>query len=208
MVGFGIPGTDARGFIEGFGGQKVPFGVLCPSCEVLLEGGGRYCDSCGVDLEDCELSAYFEPPETHPLVEFVEGALTKAGIDPVLARHGEWNWSFYSGSAAIQIWCCCGDHLSFSSPLVRAGKQKLGDLFRFLLSPEHAPFAFEMQEDVVRLSLTFHVSDIFSQHDEAADWIAKFVASADHYDNALAETYGCEPAPETQLTFFKEQAAK
>jgi serine protease Do len=208
MVGFGIPGTDARGFVEAFRGQTAPFGVLCPSCEMLLESAERYCGNCGTDLEGCELAAYFEAQENHPLVDFVEGALAKASIDPVLARHGEWNWSFYSGSAAIQIWCCCPEHLSFSSPLVRPGKQKLGELFRYLLSPEHAPFAFGMEDDVIRLNLTFHVTDIFGQHDEAAEWIAKFVASADRYDNALAETFGCEPAPQTQLKFFKEQAAK
>jgi hypothetical protein len=91
---------------------------------------------------------------------------------------------------------------------VRPGKQHLGDLFRFLLSPEHAPFAFSLHENIIHLNLTFHVSDVFEQHDEAADWIARFVAEADRYDNALAETYGCEPAPQTQLTFFKEQATK
>jgi serine protease Do len=206
MVGFGIPGTDARGFVEGFRSQTVPFGVLCPSCEVLLEEPEQFCNGCGVDLAEGELAGFFEEPEPHPLVDFVEGALIKANIDPVLARHGEWNWSFYSGSAAIQIWCCCPDHISFSSPLVKPGKQKLAELFRFLLSPEHAPFAFGMHEDVIRLNLTFHVSDIFVQHDEAADWIARFIAAADRYDNMLAETFGCEPAPQTQLTFFREQS--
>jgi serine protease Do len=208
MVGFGIPGTDVRGFVEGFHQQTVPFGVLCPSCEVLLENAERFCNSCGVDLDGLELAAYFEPQVNHPVVDFVENALAKAKIDPVLARHGEQNWSFYSGSAPIQIWCCCSEHLCFSSPLAQPGKQKLGDLFRFLLSAEHAPFAFDIYENIIRLNLTFHVSDVYSKHDEAADWIAKFVESADRYDNTLNKTYGCEPAPETQLTFFKEQAAK
>ena len=41
---------------------------------------------------------------------------------------------------------------------------------------------------------------------ELAAWVAKFVASADRFDNQLAADFGCEPAPATQLTFWKEQA--
>ncbi len=37
MVGFGIPGTDVIAFVDGFRKQTEAFGVLCPSCEVLLE---------------------------------------------------------------------------------------------------------------------------------------------------------------------------
>src|SRR5262249_49361955 len=52
MVGFGIPAPDAHQFIEGFRAQTAPFGVLCPSCELLLESYERYCSSCGSDLEE------------------------------------------------------------------------------------------------------------------------------------------------------------
>ena len=125
----------------------------------------------------------------------------------MLARHGEQNWSFHSGSAPIKIWCCCSEHLCFSSPLAQPGKQKLGDLFRFLLSAEHAPFAFDLCENVIRLNLTFHMSDVFAHgnEDEVSSWIAQFIASADKFDNVLVDRYGCVPAPETQLTFLKEQ---
>jgi len=208
MVGFGIPGTDVRAFIAGFDTQTAGFGVICPSCDALLETAERYCNGCGSDLESLELGAYFEPVEDHPIVRFVERALAKAEIDPVLARHGAQNWSFYSGSAPIKIWCCCSEHLCFSSPLAQPGKQRLGELFRFLLSAEHAPFAFDLYDNIIRLNLTFHVSDVFAEADtpEASDWIAQFVASADRFDNELVQTYGCEPAPETQLTFLKEQS--
>jgi serine protease Do len=208
LVGFGIPGADVRQFIAGFAGQTAAFGVVCPACDALLETAARYCESCGSDLEELQLSSYFEPPEPHPLVAFVENALVTAQIDPVLARHGAQNWSFYSGSAPIKIWCCCTEHLCFSSPLAQPGKQKLGELFRFLLSAEHAPFAFDLSDNVIRLNLTFHISDVFTAagHGDAAGWIRDFVALADRMDNLLVEQHGCEPAPETQLTFFKEPA--
>ena len=207
MVGFGIPGSDAHRFVQAFGEQTAAFGVTCPSCDILLETPERYCNSCGSDLEELDLPSYFEAPEPHPIVEFVERGLANAKIDPVLARHGTQNWSFYSGSAPIKIWCCCSEHLCFSSPLAQPGKQRLGDLFKFLLSAEHAPFAFDLNDNLIRLNLTFHVADVFThgRDDEMAGWIAQFVGMADRFDNLLVEKYGCEPAPETQLTFLKEQ---
>jgi serine protease Do len=206
MVGFGIPAPDVHRFVEDFRAQTADFGVACPSCDALIESAGRYCDGCGSDLEEHGLAAYFEPPEDHPVVAFVEGALAKADIDPVLARHGSQNWSFYSGSAPIKIWSCCSEHLCFSSPLAQPGKSKLNELFRFLLSAEHEPFSFELHGDLVCLNLTIHMSDVFSpdEHGELSAWIAKFVATADAYDNRLIDDYACLPAPETQLTFLKE----
>ncbi|MGE0871252.1 MAG: S1C family serine protease [Kofleriaceae bacterium] len=206
MVGFGIPGADVYKFVEGFRAQTAEFGVMCPSCEVLLESAERYCASCGSDLEDLELASYFDPAEPDPVAAFVERGLVKANIEPVLARHGSHNWSFYSGSAPIKIWSCCAHHLCFSSPLAQPGKQRLGELFRFLLSPGHAPFAFDLADNLIRLNLTFHASDVFGEHADAAAWIARFIELADRLDNELATNFGCEPAPETQLTFFKEQA--
>ncbi len=205
-VGFGIPGDDVRAFIAGFREQTAAFGVTCPACEALIEAVTRYCDGCGADLEDLELATYFTEDDVHPVVAFVEDALAKAKIDPVLARHGELNWSFYSGSAPVQIWSCCPDHLCFSSGLAQPGKQKLGELFRYLLSSEHAPFAFDLDENLIRLNLTLHASDVFSHDDpdELANRIAAFIAMADRVDNHLIDTYGCQPAPKTQLTFLKE----
>lgn len=208
MVGFGIPGAAVAAFVDTFRQQTAPFGVVCPSCDALLESAERYCNGCGEDLEDLELESYFDTaPELHPVVAFVEKALEKAKVDPVLARHGEHNWSFHSGSAPIQIWSCCSEHLCFSSPLAQTGKQKLGDLFRFLLSAEHAPYSFDLADNVIRLNLTFHMSDVFThpEHDELSKRIAGFIAAADKYDNTLVQTYGCEPAPDTQLTFLKEE---
>jgi serine protease Do len=106
----------------------------------------------------------------------------------------------------VKIWCCCSEHVCFSSTLAQPGKQKLGDLFRFLLSAEHAPFAFDLHDNIIRMNLTFHISDVFSAagHGDADRWIHDFVSLVDRMDNQLVERFGCEPAPETQLAFFKE----
>ncbi len=206
MVGFGVPAGDVRAFVEAFRAQTAPFGVMCPSCDELLESSERYCNSCGSDLESLELGAYFEGKEEHPIATFVETALRMVNVDPVLARHGDENWSFHSGSAPIKIWSCCSEHLNFSSPLAEVGKQKLGDLFRFLLSEEHAPFSFDLSDSTIQLNLTFHMADVFAAKDanDTAHWIKKFLEAADAYDNLLVEKYGCLPAANTQLTFLKE----
>src|SRR6185436_15397821 len=107
--------------------------------------------------------------EAHPVAAFVERGLARAEIDPVLARHGELNWSFYSGSAPIQIWSCCS---------------------------EHAPYVFDLDDNLIRLSLTVHASDIFSHPDpdELVTRMSTFIAMADRLDNHLIDTYGCVPA--------------
>ncbi|MEM6989258.1 MAG: serine protease [Myxococcota bacterium] len=209
LVGFGIPSADAQRFVSDFREQEAPFGVECPACEDLVLGAKRYCDSCGSNLEELGVLEHFEAPEPHPVVSFVETALSRAEIDPVLARHGDQNWSFYSGSAPIKIWCCCSEHVCFSSPLAQPGKRALGNLFRFLLSREHTPFSFDLAGNIIRLNLTVHMSDVFSvaDNDEHGDWIARFVRRADELDNILIDEHGCQPAPETQLTFLKEGKA-
>jgi len=206
LVGFGIPSSDAHRFVDAFREQTAPFGVECPACEVLVETAKRYCDSCGSNLDELGVLSHFEQPDPHPIVAFVEGALSRAQIDPVLARHGEQNWSFHSGSALIKIWCCCSEHVCFSSPLARPGKRALGDLFRFLLSPDHAPFCFDLVRNTIRLNLTVHMADVFakSEHDELGDSIAELIARADKLDNQLIEEFGCEPTPETQLSFLEK----
>lgn len=206
MVGFGIPSSDAHRFVQSFREQEPDFGVECPACEVLVLDAKRYCDSCGSNLNRLGVLAHFEDPDPHPIVDFVEGALSRADIDPVLARHGTHNWSFHRGSAPIKIWCCCSEHVCFSSPLARPGKRNLVGLFRYLLSPEHSPFSFDLEGNTVRLNHTVHMSDVFAkdQNPSIGDWIAKFVSLADEMDNRLIDEYGCTPAPGTELTFLKE----
>ncbi len=210
MVGFGVPVADVHDFINAFREQSAEFGVVCPSCDGLLENAERYCDSCGTDLKGLDIGAFFDAaPDHHPVVAFVESGLRHASVNPILARHGEHNWSFHSGSAPIKIWSCCSEHVCFSSPLAKVGKQKLGELFRFLLSAEHAPFSFDLSEDVIRLNLTFHMADVFAHATEAefSERIASFIEAVDRYDNLLIDSYGCKAAPETELTFLKEPDA-
>jgi len=204
-VGFGIPVTDVRRFVEEFRGQQSAFGVQCPACDHLIDSATRYCPSCGTDLDaQHDIRDYFDTPDPHPLVGFVEGALAGAGIDPVLARHGDHNWSFHVGSAPVKIWCCCSEHLNFSSPLAQTGNRNLDALFRHLLAAEHAPYFYDLNGNTIRLNLVVHVSDVFLPHEHAdlAERVRQFVLKADASDDQLIRDYGCMPAPETQIDFL------
>lgn len=205
-VGFGIPASDVSQFVAEFRAQDSAFGVQCPACETLIETAVRYCPSCGLDLQaNHDFSEYFDTQELHPLVAFVEHALDTAGFNPVLTRHGHLNWSFYSGSAPIKIWCCCSEHLNFSSPMVQPGTRNLTALFKYLLAAEHAPFSFDLNGSTVRLNLVVHSSDVFAQDALATltERVRAFIAKADATDNLLIEQYGCLPAPETQRDVLK-----
>jgi len=200
-VGFGIPASDVQSFIEAFRGQSAAFGLQCPACEELIESAVRYCPSCGLDLETHpDVADWFGTPEPHPLVAFVESALDSAAVDPVLARHGHQNWSFHSGSAPIKIWCCCSEHLNFSSPMVQTGTRKLAPLFEYLLAAEHAPFCFDLSGNTVRMNLVVHTSDVFANlaHPTLIERVRAFIAKADETDNLLIREFACQPAPETK----------
>lgn len=208
-VGFGIPASDVTEFIKAYRQQTVGFGVACPSCGALLVSADRYCAACGADGVELGLDAYFGEPELDPQTAFVEQALAAAGVDPVVARHGANNWSFYSGSAAITIWSCSESHLCFAAVLARPGKARLDALFRYLLSAEHAPLVFDLADHLIRLSLTVHVSDLFvaSARADLQRHIKTLITSVDRLDNLLIEQYGCEPAPQTQLAVLTAQAS-
>ena len=201
-VGFGVPAADLARFITEFRAQGAAFGVQCPACEEFIDKAMRYCPSCGSKLDDGEeFGAFFNDTAAHPVVEFVEAALGRAGINPILARHGELNWSFYSGSAPIRIFSCCADHLNFSSPLAQPGKRGLGELFRYLLSDVHAPYSFDMCGSTLRMSYFVHLSDVFTPdaHDALTRNIVEFIAQADAMDDHLITTFGCVPANETHM---------
>ncbi len=210
-VGFGIPVADVHGFIQAFREQSEHFGVECSACNELIARKQRYCPSCGLDLKGKnDFDEYFDDPEPHPIVEFVENALKQSKVDPVLARHGNQNWSFHAGSAPIKIWCCCSEHLNVSSSMVligpkpstQSGRQKLNlnEMFRFLLSDQHNPYFFDIYGSAVRMSLVVSIADVFDQnaHATLTSRVQGFIEKADQVDDLLVNHYGCQPAPETQ----------
>jgi serine protease Do len=201
-VGFGIPIDDAHRFVEQFRADAGEFAVLCPACEHRITEHQRYCPKCGMDLDaQGDVREYFQPSDPAPLKGFVEAALASAGVNPVLARHGDHNWSFHRGSAPIKVWCCCPEHLNFSSSLAQTGASEFSALFRYLLDVSHEPFAFDIYGNIVRMSHVVHTSDVFADdtHAQLIERVQQFIQKTDEVDNLLMQQYGCKPAPETQV---------
>lgn len=199
-VGFGIPVADVHAFIEGFRGQSEPFGLHCPACEEFIARATRHCPNCGTRLDEYDdCGDFFRSPDLQPVAEFVEAALRQAGINPVLARHGELNWSLYNGSALVRIYCCCPDHVNFSCRLVQPGRKGPRELFAWLLSHEHAPYFFDLDGSLIRFNLVVHMADVFTpaEHPVLIARVAEFLARADAADDILIERFGCRPAPDT-----------
>jgi serine protease Do len=204
-VGFGIPVADVRQFINEFRAQTHDFGVQCPTCSELIAARMRYCASCGTDLETRHnFDEYFEAPELDPLSEFVESALLKAALNPVLTRHGSQNWSFHAGAAPVKVWCCCSEHLNFSASIAQTPTRQLNEIFRYLLASEHQPFQFDLVGSTIRLNHIVHTSDIFQYSDKRGlenrlvhDRVVEFVAKTRAADQLLIDEKGCAPSPES-----------
>jgi serine protease Do len=209
-VGFGIPVADVRQFIAEFRAQTQAFGVQCPACSELIAKSVRYCPSCGTDLETRhDFDEFFATPEADPLANFVERALSASQINPILARHGSHNWSFHSGNAPIKAWCCCSEHLNFSSAIAQAPARGLHALFQYLLAAEHAPFAFDLNGSTIRMNHVVHISDIFAAGDdpELRERVQRFVAKAADNDAFLIDQHGCQAGPENLRNFQPENGS-
>jgi len=205
-VGFGIPVDEVKRFIEGFRQQQEVFAAQCPACEALIVKEQRYCTSCGMNLDgNHDIVEFFAPSEPHPLVAFVELSLARAGVNPVLARHGENNWTFRQASTPIKIWCCCSEHLNVSSTMALISGDQFDPLYRYLLDQSHAPFGFDLSGNIVRMNHVVHISDVFgeNEHDELAERVKRFISAAGQVDNRLIREFGCKPAPES---FESEQS--
>jgi serine protease Do len=198
-VGFGIPAADVARFVAEFREQSAAFGAQCPSCEDLVTSDVRDCPNCGVDLNDTDdFRDFFDPPVPDPLTEFVEGALQHAGIDPVITRDGGRNWSFRNGHAPIRAWCCCAEHLNFTSAVAELGASRFDELFRHMLSPEHAPFSFDLYGRAVRTVHVVAMADVFTPefHAPMRDAVAQYVDNVRRATPRLCDEFGCKPPAE------------
>jgi serine protease Do len=145
------------------------------------------------------VSYVVQAPELDPLSDFVETALSKAALNPVLTRHGSQNWSFHAGNAPVKVWCCCSEHLNFSASIAQTPSKQLNDVFQYLLANEHQPFQFDLIGSTIRLNHIVHTSDVFqtSEKPKLNQRVVDFVAKARDADALLIDQKGCAPSPES-----------
>jgi serine protease Do len=208
-VGFGIPVSDVAKFVAEFRAQTAEFGAQCPSCEELVTTDLRDCPNCGVDLNDADdFREFFDPPTADPLTEFVEGALQHSGVDPVLARDGGRNWSFRNGHAPIRAWCCCAEHLNFTSAVAELGSKRFDELFRHLLSSQHAPFSFDLYGRAVRTVHVVSMADVFTPefHPTMRDTVSQYIDTVRKATPELCGQFDCKPPPADEFSDVEAEA--
>ena len=194
-VGFGIKHSDLVKEINDFTYVDNTFKVKCNSCDTYTEKETEFCTNCGNDMD----ISIFEEFEKSHFANFVEGALTEIGMNPVLGRAGRDFWEFHQGSALIRIFVFKRDYLVATSPMNKLPKENLQVLMEYLLQDNVAPYYLGVHENKIFLSYRTHLSDIFNDHaDLIKENIKKLALKADDLDNFFMDNYGCEMAIEAK----------
>ena len=188
-MGFGIPASvldEMLGHSAAI--DRSQFAVECNSCHALITKKTQYCASCGNKIDDKLFNKY----SLTDLAVFCEEAITKMGINPILARVGSESWCFHRGSSEIRIFVYDRSYLFATSPINVVPKQNLEPLLRFLLSADAKPFILGIHNNEIYISYRVHLSDLFSDEGEKVKQnIADLAQKADDLDNYLNETFGC-----------------
>ncbi len=194
-VGFGVKHNDLIKEIDDFTYSDNSFRVKCNSCDVYIEQEIEFCANCGNDMD---ISIWEEFEKSH-FANFVEGALTELGMDPVLGRDGKDSWEFHQGSALIRIFVYNRDYLIATSPLNQLPKQNLKELLEYLLQKNVEPYSLSIYENSIYISYRTHLSDIFTGHaGTIKENIKNLSLKADDLDDFFKDTYGCEMAIEAK----------
>lgn len=197
-MGFALPVKDLMADLEIFAeNTERKYSVKCGSCNHLFYEETEYCPNCGNNLD---VHNFFKKRELSMIGQFVEEAITKIGVDPVLARAGYEFWEFYQGSALIRMFIVKNAFLGVTCPMVKIPKNKLEELYRYILSQPAKPLYLGIQNNTIFISYRIAISDI--QTSFRAQFQENFVPAvkkADEIDNYLMETFGCEPSEYTKV---------
>ena len=194
-VGFGILSAHLIEELDDFDGEGDAYRVRCNSCRALIVNEAEFCGNCGHMID----KSVYEAFEPSPFARFVEGALARLEMNPVLARAGRDAWQFHQGSAQIRIFVDNESYLIAHSSINRLPRQNLRELYEYLLSRPVPPYSLGVAEDHVYISYRVHISDIFSTHgDRIGEELTNLALKADELDNYLVDRYGCEMSIESR----------
>lgn len=196
-VGFGIKHLDLIKEMSDFAllQNKATYNVKCNSCDNYTDQESEFCANCGNNMD---ISIWEEFEKSH-FAQFVEGALTDLGIDPVLGRAGRDYWEFHQGSALIRIFVFKRDYLVATSPMNNLPKQNIQELLTHLLEANVEPYYLGIHQNQIYLSYRVHLSDIFSDYADTIKQNLKNLAlKADDLDNFFADEYSCEMSIESK----------
>ncbi|MCB1142494.1 MAG: trypsin-like peptidase domain-containing protein [Leptospiraceae bacterium] len=166
------------------------YSVKCPSCNFPLYEETEYCPNCGNELDIENL--FKETPKTYIAV-FVEEVFKDLNLDPVIARKGLDYWEFYQGSAQVRYFVYRNNYLFAVSPLNKLPKNRLLELYEYILSNKVEPFLLGISDSVIYISYRINLSDIQGEDKSKIQKnLVNLALKADEMDNFFYEKYQCE----------------
>lgn len=201
-TGFGIPLKTLLDDLNSLDNisNNTTFHLKCDSCGNLIIQQTEYCTNCGNTID---VKAFTESENKSFITNFVEDALLKANVNPILARSGREFWEFHHGSSLIRIFMYTKDYLYVTSPLNELPKQNIEPLLKYLLSNHVSPYKLGIYKNEIFLSYRVAITDLYTSHAETIkNNIAAMLNKADELDNFFAEKFQC---PHTSFSRILEQ---
>ncbi len=191
-TGFGIPLATLLDDINSFDNitDHNVFHFKCNSCGNLIVQETAYCNNCGNSID---IKVFYEVENESFIAKFVEDALLKANINPILARSGTEFWEFHHGTSLIRIFLFNKDYLYATSPLNELPKQNLEGLLKYILGSNNiAPYKLGIYKNTIFLSYRIAVTDLYTSYaDEVKKYLADMLKKADELDNFFANEFLC-----------------
>ncbi len=188
-MGFAIPEEVILQEVNFYKSKNVQEkSIKCAYCEHLISLQEEFCENCGVDID----TSKFEEKPLDNFASFIEKALGDLGIQPILAREGLDEWSFYQGSSLIKIFIQKNKFLYAVSSINFLPNKDLEKVYSYLLSDPVKPFRLSIQQNQIYISFRAHMSDIYSDlsHNIQKN-IAQLAIEADKMDDFLFHEYNC-----------------
>jgi serine protease Do len=188
-MGFAIPVDILKEELVTFEqNTELKYSIKCNSCKSLIKEEVEYCPNCGSSIDQ----KLFEKINPTKIETFVEDALQKIGMNPVMARTGYEFWEFYRGSAMVRVFVFDKNYIFATSPINNLGSENIENLYKYLLSDPISPYMLGIYKNQVFISYRAHLSDVFSDYgEEVKKNIGNMLNKADEMDDFLETNYGC-----------------
>ncbi len=199
-MGFAVPLEVLQEDLESFQqNNQMVFSLKCDACKALIFEKNKYCNNCGITIDD----HIFDQHVPNNLEIFVEDALLKIGVKPVLAREGESFWIFYHGLTRVTIRIVDNDFLSLHAPLNTLPTRNMEKLYRFLLSRPLAPFKIGIGDKCVNMVYRIYLKDMDTPYkDSIGQDLTRFPVEADQMSHTLIRRFGCD------ITHYAREGAR
>lgn len=196
-VGFAIPAKLVKEELDDWNKKHhEKFSLKCVSCKSLIEEKTDYCPECGSTIND----TIFDEKIISKLAQFVEDAIEKMGINPILTRCGNEYWEFYSGSALVRIFMFDKNYLYATSPINNLPVGNLEKLLRYILSQPVKPYTISIQANQLYLSYRIRWTDINSSlQNEIKQYLSQLIVKANELDDFFVTEFAC-----TKTNYAKE----